>query len=82
MSEVLKVYLDLDVLSYMAGIPKDELWKVPVARRVVDLAKNGEIVIVMSMAAVETSFSRARLPKERRRRYLCLLTECLESVPY
>ena len=52
LSEVPKVYLDLDVLSYLAGIPKDEVWKTPIARRVVNLAGDGKIVVVMSMAAV------------------------------
>lgn len=82
LSEVPKVYLDLDVLSYLAGIPKDEVWKTPIARRVVNLAGDGKIVVVMSMAAVEISFSRARLPEERRRRYLRLLTSYMEGVPH
>lgn len=82
LSPVPRVYLDLDVLSYLAGIPRDELWKTPVARRVVDLAKDGKVVIVMSIAAIEASFSRARLPEKRRKRYLGLLTSYLKSVPY
>lgn len=52
----IKVYLSkeqsLDVLSYLGGIPKDEVWKTPIARRVVNLAGDGKIVVVMSMAAV------------------------------
>ena len=82
MSGVPKVYLDLDVLSYLGGIPKDEAWKTPVARRLVSLARDGKIVIVMSMAAIEASFSRAHLPEEGRRRYLLLLTRYLEGVPH
>lgn len=82
MSKVPKVYLDLDVLSYLAEIPKDELWKILATKRVVDLARVGKITIVVSMATVEASFSRARLPEERRRYYLCLLTRCLEGVPH
>ena len=81
LSEVPKVYLDLDVLSYLGGIPKDEVWKTPVARRLMSLARDGRIVVVMSMAAIEASFSRARLPEERRRRYLRLITSHLEGVP-
>ncbi|KPV65463.1 MAG: hypothetical protein AOA65_0067 [Candidatus Bathyarchaeota archaeon BA1] len=46
------------------------------------MAGDGKIVVVMSMAAVEISFSRARLPEERRRRYLRLLTSYMEGVPH
>jgi len=82
LSGVPKVYLDLDVLSYLGGIPRDEVWKTPVARRLMSLARDGKIVIVMSMAAIEASFSRARLPEGRRRRYLHFLTRYLEGVPH
>jgi len=82
LSEVPRVYLDLDVLSYLAGIPKDEVWKTSAARRVVEMARDGKIVIAVSMAAVEASFSRARLLEERRRRYLRLLASCLEDAPH
>jgi len=82
LSEVPKVYLDLDVLSYLGGIPKDEVWKTPVARRLVNLAKDGKIMIGVSMVAIEASFSRARMPEERWRRYLRLLTRYLEGVPH
>jgi len=81
-SEVPRVYLDLDVLSYLVGIPKNEVWKITIARRILDLARDGKIVITMSMAAVEASFSRARLSEPRRRQYLRLLASCLEDVPY
>ena len=77
-----KVYLDLDVLSYLVGIPKDEVWKTLIARRLVSLARDGRIVIMVSMAAIEASFSRAHLPEERRRRYLGLLTNYLQGVPH
>lgn len=82
MSEVPKVYLDLDVLSYLGGIPKDEVWKTPVARHLVSLARDGKIMVIMSMAAIEASFSRARLPEERQRHYLQLLTSYLEAMPH
>lgn len=82
LSEVPRVYLDLDVLSYLAEIPKNEVWKTLVTRRIVDLARDGKIVVAVSMAAVEASFSRARLSEERRRHYLRLLARCLESVPH
>lgn len=48
LSEVPKVYLDLDVLSYLGGIPKDEVWKTSVARCLMSLARDGRIVVVMS----------------------------------
>lgn len=51
------------------------------ARRISNFARNGSIVVVMSTAAIEASFSRARLPVDRRRRYLRLLLDYLEGVP-
>jgi len=82
LSAVPRVYLDLDVLSYMVGFPRDEVWKIPVARGISALARDGKIVIVMSIAAIEASFSRARLPEKRRRHYLHLLVDYLEGVPH
>ena len=52
------------------------------ARRISNLARNSKVVIVVSNAAIEASFSRARLPRERRRRYLRLLLGYLEGVPH
>jgi len=77
-----RVYLDLDVLSYMAGLPRNEVWKIPMARRIPSLARDHKVVIVVSKAAIEASFSRARLPQERTRRYLRLLLGNLEGVPH
>lgn len=46
-----RVYLDLDVLSYMVGLPRNEVWKIPVARRISSLARNRKVVIVVSKAS-------------------------------
>ena len=70
MASVLKVYLDVDALSYAAGLPRDEEWKTSVMRRVINLAKEGRVQIVLSVAAIEVSVTESGILAERAEPYL------------
>lgn len=57
-----KVYLDLDVLNFASRIPKvpmNEEWKFEKAEGIINLARKGDIEILISWIAVETSLEKA-----------------------
>lgn len=64
-----RVYVDLDVLSYMAELPTNEFEKIPIAKRIAKLANQMKIELVISMAAVkaslDASLSMGRLSGEK-----------------
>jgi len=71
-----RVYVDLDVLSYMAELPANEFEKVPMARRILELADQRKIELVISMAAVKASLNFSlRMGRLTRERYGYLLRE-------
>jgi len=71
-----RVYVDLDVLSYMAELPTNEFEKIPMAKGILKLADQMKIELVISMAAIKTSLDASlgmgRLSRER---YVYLLRE-------
>jgi len=82
MASVLKVYLDVDAFSYAAGLPKDEEWKTSVMRRVINLAKEGRVQIVLSVAAIEVSVTESGIPAGRAEPYLAAFRKYLETISY
>jgi len=82
MASLLRVYLDVDALSYASGLPKDEVWKTDVIRRVLEPARQGKIQIVVSIAAVEVSITESGAPREMTEFYLIAFRRFLGTIPY
>ena len=67
-----KVYVDLDVLSYMAELPTNEFEKIPMAKRVLKLADQMKIELVISMATIKTSLDASLRMGRLSRESMCI----------
>jgi len=51
-------------------------------RRVINLAKEGRVQIVLSVAAIEVSVTESGIPAERAESYLAAFRKYLETISY
>lgn len=76
-----KIYLDLDVLSYAAGLPEED-GKFEVAKKVVGLARKEAIKLVISWTAIRTSLRLSEIPREAQQFYEEVFRKSLEYIPH